>query len=88
MSTATVYSTDYIKSNSLSPENNGPKRGYTNNPNFVRLVQHLQANNPEWKVEPLPENVNAKTVTQYQKSDGGIENSTVPDGTWITGEGE
>jgi hypothetical protein len=65
---------------------NGPKRGYTNNSDFIQLVQHLQADDAEWKVEPLPDNVDAKTLKKYQKSDGGI--ITVPDGTWIMKKGE
>jgi hypothetical protein len=65
---------------------NGPKRGYTNNSDFIQLVQHLQADDAEWKVEPLPDNVDAKTLKKYQKSDRGI--ITLPDGTWVTKKGE
>jgi hypothetical protein len=62
MSTPAPQSINYVQTGYLFPEMNGPRRGYANNSDFIQLVQHLQADDAEWKVEPLPDNVDAKTL--------------------------
>jgi hypothetical protein len=82
----TNYSTDYIGEDPIDLQNNGPRRGFTNQFEFVKRVKALT--DPGFiEVKPLPAEFDENMLDEWIERDGGLASQSLPGGApvgWTT----